>query len=109
MGKDVHGSNAATKARCDNYTERIGNTDTEYWDKAANEDVFHDSQDLQDMYETSRVIILKKAARYLTLLHKIDLVLQNDIDHVAKKNAELRQQLQLAVTTFYSLPTAPTP
>ena len=61
--------------------------------------------ELQDMKETSKNIILNKAATYVRLLRKNNLALKKEIDHVAKENAKLRQHLQLAKTTFYSIPT----
>ena len=63
--------------------------------------------ELQDMKETSKNIILNKAATYVRLLRKNNLALKKKIDHTAKENAKLRQHLKLVKTTFHSIPSEP--
>jgi len=58
--------------------------------------------ELRDTDKASKMVILNKAAEYSRLLCKTDLVLDKERDRVAKRNAELRQRLELAKRSFYS-------
>ena len=59
-------------------------------------------QDRTGEDEPSKVVTLKKAAKYLRFLCKTNLILQKEIDGVAERNVELRQRLELAKRAFYS-------
>merc|ERR1719188_354735 len=52
--------------------------------------------ELRDTDKASKMVILNKAAEYSRLLCKTDLVLDKERDRVARRNAELRQRLELA-------------
>ena len=58
--------------------------------------------ELRDTDKASKMVILNKAAEYSRLLCKTDLVLDKERDRVARRNAELRQRLELAKRAFYS-------
>ena len=59
--------------------------------------------ELRDTDKASKMVILNKAAEYSRLLCKTDLVLDKERDRVARRNAELRQRLELAKRSFYAL------
>ena len=60
--------------------------------------------ELRDTDKASKMVILNKAAEYSRLLFKTDLVLASERDRVAKRNAELRQRLELAKRSYSNLP-----